>query len=193
MRLLVDLPANLIHLRDRVLVQNVGKVVDVAGRLELGNGFSLRRQNQQQCSSDTPPPFGIRTHREKLYRTVWRRRADLQESSHFHDRARHLKVAEKLREHHEDTNLGDNNPGKANRGKANRGRGGSTRGAFDLSQDRLDQHYLLSASSFIFLHTSLVCPVLESITVVPGTQLQVTVFAFSCFVTTQCSMTSALA
>src|SRR6202043_3217550 len=64
---------------------------------------------------------------------------------------------------------------------------------FDLSQDRLDQHYLLSASSFIFLHTSLVCPVLESITVVPGTQLQVTVFAFSCFVTTQCSMISALA
>jgi hypothetical protein len=52
---------------------------------------------------------------------------------------------------------------------------------------------LLPVSSFIFLHTSLVCPVLESITVVQGMQLQVTVFAFSCFVTTQCSMTSALA
>jgi hypothetical protein len=62
-----------------------------------------------------------------------------------------------------------------------------------FSQDWLRQRYLLPVSSFIFLHTSLVCPVLESITVVPGRQLQVTVFAFSCFVTTQCSVTSALA
>ena len=48
-------------------------------------------------------------------------------------------------------------------------------------------------SSFIFLHTNLVCPVLESITVLPGRQLQVTVLAFSCFVTMQCSMTSLFA
>src|SRR5437588_10293224 len=46
-------------------------------------------------------------------------------------------------------------------------------------------------SSFIFLQTSLVCPVFESITVVTGRQLQVTVLAFSCFTTTQCSMSSA--
>ena len=47
-------------------------------------------------------------------------------------------------------------------------------------------------SSFIFLQTSFVCPVFESITVVTGRQLQVTVLAFSCFTTTQCSMSSAV-
>src|SRR5882757_7814672 len=47
-------------------------------------------------------------------------------------------------------------------------------------------------SSFIFLQTSLVCPVFESITVVTSRQLQVTVLAFSCLTTTQCSMTSAV-
>ena len=46
-------------------------------------------------------------------------------------------------------------------------------------------------SSGIFLQTMTVCPVLESIRVVTGRQRQVTVFAFSCLVTTQCSMTSA--
>jgi hypothetical protein len=53
--------------------------------------------------------------------------------------------------------------------------------------------YLLSVSSFIFLQMSRVCPVFESITVLTGTQLQVTVLAFSCVVTTQCSMISAVA
>src|SRR5713226_1393627 len=47
-------------------------------------------------------------------------------------------------------------------------------------------------SSFIFLQTNLVCPVFESITVVTGRQLQVTVLAFSCLTTTQCSMSSAM-
>src|SRR5580700_10947003 len=47
-------------------------------------------------------------------------------------------------------------------------------------------------SSFIVLQTSLVCPVFESITVVAGRQLQVTVLAFSCLTTTQCSMSWAL-
>src|SRR5258708_28587716 len=46
-------------------------------------------------------------------------------------------------------------------------------------------------SSFIFLQISLVCPVFESITVVTARQLQVTVLAFSCLITTQCSMSSA--
>lgn len=46
-------------------------------------------------------------------------------------------------------------------------------------------------SSFIFLHTSVTWPVLESMRVVAGSQLQVTVFAFSSLVTTQCSMVSA--
>ena len=48
-------------------------------------------------------------------------------------------------------------------------------------------------SSFILLQTSVVCPVFESITVVSGRQLQVTVLAFSCLVTTQCSITSEFA
>jgi len=42
------------------------------------------------------------------------------------------------------------------------------------------------------LQTSLVCPVFESITVVTSRQLQVTVLAFSCLTTTQCSMSSAV-
>jgi hypothetical protein len=48
-------------------------------------------------------------------------------------------------------------------------------------------------SSFIFLQTSLVCPVFESIKVVTGRQLQVTVLAFSCLTIMQCSMISAVA
>jgi len=44
-----------------------------------------------------------------------------------------------------------------------------------------------------FLQTSLVCPVFESITVLVGRQLQVTVLAFSCLIITQCSMISAVA
>jgi hypothetical protein len=47
-------------------------------------------------------------------------------------------------------------------------------------------------SSFIFLQTSVACPVFESITVVMGRHLQVTVLAFSCLTTTQCSMSSAV-
>jgi hypothetical protein len=42
------------------------------------------------------------------------------------------------------------------------------------------------------LQTSVVWPVFESITVFAGTQLQVTVLAFSCAVTTQCWMSSAV-
>jgi hypothetical protein len=38
-----------------------------------------------------------------------------------------------------------------------------------------------------------VCPVLESIRVVTGSQRHDTVLAFSCFVITQCSITCALA
>ena len=48
-------------------------------------------------------------------------------------------------------------------------------------------------SSFIFLHTNVRCPVFESILVVRGRQLQVTVLAFSCFTTTQFSINSAFA
>jgi hypothetical protein len=47
-------------------------------------------------------------------------------------------------------------------------------------------------SSFVFLQTISVWPVLESILVVMGTQAQDTVLAFSCRVMTQCSMISAL-
>ena len=52
-----------------------------------------------------------------------------------------------------------------------------------------DQSHL---SSFIFLQTSVVCPVFESIKVVAGRQRQVTVLAFSCSTTTQCWMISAV-
>jgi hypothetical protein len=45
--------------------------------------------------------------------------------------------------------------------------------------------------SFIFLQTKVVCPVFEWMTVVSGRQLHVTVLAFSCLTTTQCSMSSA--
>src|SRR6266852_8885313 len=47
-------------------------------------------------------------------------------------------------------------------------------------------------SSFIFLQTIAVCPVFESIFVVTGRQLQDTVFAFYCLITTQCSISSAV-
>jgi hypothetical protein len=46
--------------------------------------------------------------------------------------------------------------------------------------------------SGIFLQTITVCPVLESIRVVTGSQRHDTVLAFSCLVITQCSMTSAV-
>jgi len=46
-------------------------------------------------------------------------------------------------------------------------------------------------SSFIFLQTRMMCPVWESMRVIVGSQLQVTVLAFSCLVTTQCSIVSA--
>src|ERR1700682_3637595 len=52
-----------------------------------------------------------------------------------------------------------------------------------------DQSHL---SSFIFLQTSVVCPVFESIKVGAGRQRQVTVLAFSCSTTTQCWMISAV-
>ncbi len=53
MRFLVDLPADLVYLHDRVLVQNVGKVVDVVSGFELGDRFSLRRQDQKQRTGHT--------------------------------------------------------------------------------------------------------------------------------------------
>ena len=52
--------------------------------------------------------------------------------------------------------------------------------------------FCLHFVSGIFLQTMTVCPVLESIRVVTGSQRHDTVFAFSCLVTTQCSMTSAV-
>jgi hypothetical protein len=48
-------------------------------------------------------------------------------------------------------------------------------------------------SSLITLQMRVVCPVFESITVLRGRQLQVTVLAFSCLTTTQCWMSSAVA
>lgn len=59
--------------------------------------------------------------------------------------------------------------------------------AIRLLSGKIGRHLV----SGIFLHTMTVCPVLESIRVVTGSQRQETVFAFSRLVTTQCSMTSA--
>ena len=56
-------------------------------------------------------------------------------------------------------------------------------------KDEAFSHHLVCG---IFLQTMTVCPVLESIRVVTGSQRHETVFAFSCLVTTQCSMTSAV-
>src|SRR5271165_5983688 len=56
-RLLIDLPADLVHLRDRVLVQNVGEIVDVVGGFELGDRLGLRGKDQQQRAAHTEPTF----------------------------------------------------------------------------------------------------------------------------------------
>jgi hypothetical protein len=63
------------------------------------------------------------------------------------------------------------------------GEGGSLESALRASR------HLVSG---IFLQTMTVCPVLESIRVVTGSQRHETVFAFSCLLTTQCSITCAL-
>jgi hypothetical protein len=44
---LLNLPADVVDLGDRVLVEDVGEVVDVAGGLELGNGLGERGEAQQ--------------------------------------------------------------------------------------------------------------------------------------------------
>ena len=60
---------------------------------------------------------------------------------------------------------------------------------FDTRTAAHDQSHF---SSFIFLQTSVVRPVFESIRVVAGWQRQVTVLEFSCSTTTQCWMISAV-
>ncbi len=42
MSLLVDLAADFVHLRDRVLIQNVSKIVDVVGCFELSDRLGVR-------------------------------------------------------------------------------------------------------------------------------------------------------
>ena len=42
MRFFVDLAADVIHLRDRVLIQDVRKIVDIVRGFELRDGFRLR-------------------------------------------------------------------------------------------------------------------------------------------------------
>ena len=43
-RLLVDLLANVVQLRDGGRVQNVGEIVDVVGWLQLGDGFGAKQE-----------------------------------------------------------------------------------------------------------------------------------------------------
>ncbi len=45
-RLLVDFAADVVHLRDGVLVQNVSEIVDVIGGFELSDGFGLRWRDE---------------------------------------------------------------------------------------------------------------------------------------------------
>src|SRR5580704_6870515 len=67
-------------------------------------------------------------------------------------------------------------------------RSSEARSVFHATRHRAPTYF----SSFIFLQTSVVCPVLESIRVVTARQLHVTVLAFSCLTTTQCSTVSAV-
>ena len=53
MSLLFDLAADFIHLRDRALIQNVGKIVDVVGGFKLSDGLSLRGKHKQQRCQQT--------------------------------------------------------------------------------------------------------------------------------------------
>ncbi len=65
-------------------------------------------------------------------------------------------------------------------------------GVLGYDEVGFSQSWPLFSSFFMVLQTSVVCPVFASITVVRGRQLQVTVLAFSCLTTTQCSMSSAV-
>ncbi len=47
-RFLVDLLTQVVELGDGAVIENVGEVVDVAGRLELGNGFAPANQGERQ-------------------------------------------------------------------------------------------------------------------------------------------------
>ncbi len=58
----VNLPAEVVHLRNRVLVQNVSKVVDVVGGFKLRDRLGLRHHSQQQRTGQTQPPFWVRIH-----------------------------------------------------------------------------------------------------------------------------------
>ena len=86
MRLLVDLPADIIHLRDRALIQNVGKIVDVVGGFELSDGFGLRCQNQQQRAKQTEPPFCVSAHRIKIVQDEARAKARRLDKMRFRNR-----------------------------------------------------------------------------------------------------------
>jgi hypothetical protein len=59
MGLFVNLPADLVHLRDRILIQNVGEIIDVVGRFELGDRLGPRCQNKAypQRTDWTQAPF----------------------------------------------------------------------------------------------------------------------------------------
>jgi hypothetical protein len=65
MCLLVNLPADLIHLRDRVLIQNVREVIDVVGGFELSDRFGSRSQNQRQCNGHIETQLCPRLHRKE--------------------------------------------------------------------------------------------------------------------------------
>src|SRR6202166_86105 len=62
---LVDLPADVIQLHDRVLIQNMCEVVHVVGRFEFGDWLGVRRKKQHQRNATTEEPFGARIHRKQ--------------------------------------------------------------------------------------------------------------------------------
>ena len=63
MSLLVDLPADIGDLRDRLLVENVAEIIDVACGLKLGNWFCPHPDSERhnQGCSETQFPAQIHT------------------------------------------------------------------------------------------------------------------------------------
>jgi hypothetical protein len=61
MGLFVNLPADLVHLRDRILIKNVSEIIDVVGRFELGDRLGPRCQNKNKADPQrtdwTQAPF----------------------------------------------------------------------------------------------------------------------------------------
>lgn len=61
-RLLVDLLANVVQLRDGGRVKNVGEIVDVVRRLQLRDRLGVKQERQRQQDDDYPKRFHKQQH-----------------------------------------------------------------------------------------------------------------------------------